>query len=218
MKGSTAIAGRSVAQLRARGAAPRRRLRQLRDEAVAVAMPGLDVARLLGVVPERLAQFLDAGGEGVVADDGVAPDRGEQLLLGDRLAGALHQQPQHRRGFARELDLALVGPQPGRRGLEAIASEADVLAHDAQRSRRNPGVRPGLAGRAFVAFWHITGAPTSRAGFILGGSWPWSSVCRSSSTAWSATPSSSPRSSTPSASSATSGCRNRWIRLARCRS
>jgi hypothetical protein len=56
-------------------------------------MPGLDVPRLLGIVAERFAELLDTGGQGVVADDRVAPDRGEQFLLGDRLARALDQQP-----------------------------------------------------------------------------------------------------------------------------
>ena len=97
MNGSTAIAGSCCDDSRGLGRLGRSAPRQVRNEAVAVAMPSLDVARLLGVVAERLAQLLDAGGQGVVADDGVAPDRGEQLLLGDGLAGTLHQQPEDRR-------------------------------------------------------------------------------------------------------------------------
>ena len=110
MNGSTAIAGELLHVSRGLGRLRRSALRQVCNEAVAVPMPSLDVARLLGVVTECLAQLLDAGGQGVVADDGVAPDRGEQLLLGDGLAGTLHQQPEDRGGLARELDLALVGP------------------------------------------------------------------------------------------------------------
>ena len=103
---------------------------QLRNEAVAVPMPGRDELRLFGVVAEGFAQLLNAGGQGVIADDGVAPDRGEQLLLGHWLAGAIQEQRQHRGRLARQLELALVGPQPAGRGLEAVASEADVLAHN----------------------------------------------------------------------------------------
>ena len=125
-----------------------RRLGEPRDESVPAAMPGLDEARLLRVILERPAQLLDAGGEGVVADDGVFPDRREQVLLGDRLSGARHELFQHRSRLQRQADLPRAGPETPGFDVEPITAEAHPLLHRApsgapsRQGHDNPGEIP----------------------------------------------------------------------------
>ena len=196
--GSTAIA----AWIAGAGRLPRRgRAGDRRREAIAQAVPRLDVDRLLRVVAQRLAQFLDAGDQRVVADHRAAPHAGEQLLLGHGLARPLEQRAEHQRGLARELDLGVVLPEPRGRGLESKASEGDC---DCMRSRRNPGVVPGFgspAPRRLLS--HQNRRNKARQGGFREAS------RASSSTASPVTPCFSALSSTPSDSSAISGCRNR---------
>src|SRR5687768_14343913 len=103
-------------------------------------MPGLDVDRLFRVVAQRPAQLLDAGDECVVADHGAAPDAGEQLALGHGFAPTLEQRSEYQRGLARELDLGVVLPESGARGLESKVSEG-VIHQIPAKSRRSPGIR-----------------------------------------------------------------------------
>jgi hypothetical protein len=86
---------------------------------------GFDIARLFRIVSQGPAQLLNAGREGIIAHDHVAPHGGEQVLLAHGMTRALDQQAQHLGRLAGELDLNLPGPQPTRRGLEGIAAEAD---------------------------------------------------------------------------------------------
>ena len=57
-----------------------------RDEPVAAAVRGLDEARRVRIVAERLAQLADRALEHGVADEHARPDRVEQLLLRDQPA------------------------------------------------------------------------------------------------------------------------------------
>jgi hypothetical protein len=84
-----------------------------------------DEARLSRIVPERLAQFLNARGQGVVADDDFAPHGSEEILLADGMARAPDEQAQHLGRLPGQLDLDFPGPQPAGRGLEGTATEAD---------------------------------------------------------------------------------------------
>ena len=122
--GSTAIEGWSGSG-RARAPCRRRILGRadgLADEPVAAPVQRLDVARPARIVRERAAQLLDAGDERRVADRGLGPHRGEQLILGDHLAGPLGEEGQQRERLGREPDLARAGHQSAAR-VETIASE-----------------------------------------------------------------------------------------------
>ena len=85
-------------------------------------MQRLDVARLAGIVLERAAQFLNAGHQRGIADRRFRPDRGEQLVLGDHVTGALGEERQQRERLGGELDLTPAGGQSGAR-LQAITAE-----------------------------------------------------------------------------------------------
>jgi len=82
------------------------------DEAVAAAGNGLDVVGFLGVVAEDSAQLPDRMGEHRFADEGIAPDRFEELLAATdltRVPGQLRENGRgprleaHRAGRSREL-------------------------------------------------------------------------------------------------------------------
>src|SRR5262245_33780982 len=92
-------------------------------------MPRFDEAWPLGIIRKGPAQFLDAGHERVIADDGPLPHRCEQLLPADRLTGTRHQRLQHRRSLRREFDLPFAGPQPPGSEIEPMATEANALVH-----------------------------------------------------------------------------------------
>jgi hypothetical protein len=130
---------------------------------VAIAVPRLDITRLLGVVAQRLAQLLNAGGQRIVADDGPLQTAAINSCLVTGWPARSSSSPSTPAACA-SASARACRPTTGRgRGLVAIAIEAEVLTAHPQQSRRNPGIRPGLKGRAFVAFWHNTGAHTSRA-------------------------------------------------------
>ena len=92
-------------------------------------MSGLDEARVLRVVSERLTQFLDARCEHVVTDCRITPDGREQIFPRNRLCSARDQQLQDRGGLRGESDLSLAGPEPSARRVETMATEANVLSH-----------------------------------------------------------------------------------------
>jgi hypothetical protein len=94
------------------------------DEAIAGAVSRLYIYGLAGVVAQSLTQFLDASGECIVADHRSAPYRFEQLGFGDRFAGARYQLCEHIGSLARELELALVVPQPPRARFETIPAKS----------------------------------------------------------------------------------------------
>src|SRR6187397_2841846 len=92
-------------------------------------MSRLDVARFSRIIAERLAQFLDARRQRVVANDAVAPHRGEQVMFGYRFAGARDKHRENRRSLRRELDFALTGPESLRQRLESKTIEGDLIVH-----------------------------------------------------------------------------------------
>src|SRR5262245_37784561 len=119
-------------------------------------MPCFDVARLLRIVTEGLAQLLDAGHERVIAHDRVAPHRGKQLLLGYGLTGAADEQAQDSGRFRCEPDFGRIRPQARRLRLETVWAETDELIHrNCMRDHRygpaptcpdhSPGEIPALA-------------------------------------------------------------------------
>ena len=63
--------------------------RHFPDEPVTAAVQCLDIAGTPRIVAQRLPKFLDAGHQRRIAHVDLGPDRGEQLILGDHLAGAL---------------------------------------------------------------------------------------------------------------------------------
>ena len=67
------------------------------DELVALAVDRADDRLPVAVVVDGLANRLDAGGERRLADEAIAPDLVEQLLLADDGAAALHQVRRGRR-------------------------------------------------------------------------------------------------------------------------
>ena len=108
-----------------------------RDEAVAAAGQGFDVAGSGGGVSEGLADFVDGGVEAVVeVDEGVGgPELLLQLFAGDDFSGALEQQGEdlERLALQAELDSALA--QFACAEVEFEDSEAGypaaILRHDA---------------------------------------------------------------------------------------
>ncbi len=110
--------------------------RDLGGEAVATPVARLDEPGVLRVVAQRLAQFLDAGDERIVADHSAAPHMREQFFLAHRLSRAREQCAQHRRSFQCELDLAFPEPQSRGLGLEAKTVEIDGCGHIPAKSRK----------------------------------------------------------------------------------
>ena len=106
--------------------------RDRRDEAVAAPVQRLDVRRRLRVVAERLAQHADRLGQRRVGDERVLPDRVDQLLPVDDLAGALQQQLEHAEHARRQRDL------------RAVAAQQPAVRIEGERAERER--RPALAG------------------------------------------------------------------------
>jgi hypothetical protein len=69
--------------------------RQRADESVPASVGGADEHLAAAVVPDRPPRRFDAGGEGRFADETVAPDVVEQLLLGDDPFPVFHEVGQH---------------------------------------------------------------------------------------------------------------------------
>ena len=100
---------------------PRRRLDRA-DEPESSPVHRLDVPRRFGRIPERLAQIANAAREGGVAHDRVAPDGGEQLVLGDQAARVLDQVAQDRERPRRQREPPRSAPRPLVRRLDANRS------------------------------------------------------------------------------------------------
>ncbi len=85
-------------------------------------MDGLDGPLRTTVVTDDAARLLDAGGEGRLGDEAVAPHVVEQLLLGDQPTGLFDQVLQDREDLGFELGRAV-----GTGDLEAVGVD-DVPA------------------------------------------------------------------------------------------
>src|SRR5439155_17408959 len=100
---------------RASGTGTGRRRRQGRDgadEPEAAPVHCVDVARRAGGVAERLPQVANAGRQGGVAHDRVAPDRREQVLLRDQAVRMPDQVAQDRKRTRRQPQAVLAAPRP----------------------------------------------------------------------------------------------------------
>lgn len=64
-------------------------------------MHGGNVARLPGVLPQRLAEEAQTGGERPLADYRLGPHCVEQRRFAHHLPGMAHQQPEHGQGLGR---------------------------------------------------------------------------------------------------------------------
>ena len=122
-------------------------------QAVAAPVTGLDVSRTAGVIAERAAQLLNAGGQCIVADRQAAPDLLEQLLLADDVLRPCGQQSEHGGGARRQLRfgitaLKLAGPRvETERAERKLAVDSPCQADPT--SRKFPGTRPGLRRLSF---------------------------------------------------------------------
>jgi hypothetical protein len=81
-----------------------RALRNLTDEAVAPPMCCFNKAWRLWIIAQRFAYLTDGDFEDGVTDEGVRPDRVEQLFFGDELTRTLYDIVQDCEGFRSELD------------------------------------------------------------------------------------------------------------------
>ena len=86
-------------------------------------MHGGNVARLLGVLAQRVAQEAQTGGEGPLADHRLGPHRVEQRRFAHHLPGLARQQPQHGQGLGRHRHQLGLMPQRALGPLQAIGSE-----------------------------------------------------------------------------------------------
>jgi hypothetical protein len=83
-------------------------------------MHGGDVARLLGVLPQRLAQGAQTGPQHPLAHHRLGPDRIEQGRGGHHLPGLRHQLPQHRQRLGRHGHHLRLTPQRAVRPCQPI--------------------------------------------------------------------------------------------------
>ena len=74
-------------------------------------MHGLDVARRARRIGERLAQVTDAARQRRLAHDRVAPDRAEQIVLGDESSGVREQVAEDCERLRGELQPTLPAPR-----------------------------------------------------------------------------------------------------------
>src|SRR5262245_51214942 len=111
-------------------------------------MAGFNKTWLFDVIGQRLAQFLNAGGECVVGYDGPVPKRCEQFLLGNRLSRVRDQDFQYGGSLGSEPHLTLTRPQSRGFEFKPVATKAYVLLHRAlsvlpgaisEKSRSTPG-------------------------------------------------------------------------------
>jgi hypothetical protein len=98
-----------------------------RDEPVSPPMRRLDVARGTGIIIERVAKLPDAVLQHGVADEGVRPNRVEQVLLDDELTWAFHQVLQDGKRFWTQRNGTRSPPQALVGRIEAELTEGSLL-------------------------------------------------------------------------------------------
>jgi len=96
----------------------RRRADDFGDEPVAAAVGGLDDPRLPGIVVERAADLADAHLQRTAAQEHARPDRREELVLADQLAGACGKVLEHGQGLRGQRDRARPSAEPPGREIE----------------------------------------------------------------------------------------------------
>ena len=132
-------------------------------------MHGGDVARLLGILPQRLAQGAQAGRQRPLAHHRPGPDGVEQGLFGHHLPGLRRQPPQHGQGLGRQRHHLGATPQRAVRPHQPIGPEAqrrfwrhdrsplgraDIVRETSEKpqTKRQPLLRTSGAGRRiFIA-------------------------------------------------------------------
>jgi hypothetical protein len=117
------------------------KIREGSHELVSAAMAGFDEAWLFRVILKRPAQFLNARGERVIADNRAIPYRREQVLLCHWLAGVNYKHSQDGGSFRGESKLRCARPQATAVDIELMYAEGDAVlsrffAHF--RYRHNP--------------------------------------------------------------------------------
>ncbi len=90
---------------------------------VADAMQGLDVAGILGVVAERLAQMTDDAIEHTGSDMAMAPDLIQQVVAGQCLAGTFEQGDQYREGLGLQIQVNTLPDHPARARVDFDVAE-----------------------------------------------------------------------------------------------
>lgn len=80
------------------------------DEAIAPAMPGLDVARGLGIVAQGLADLVDGRLQDAFADVLAGPEGVENFGFGEQPVRVLEQVAQHGEGAWPQDDRLIAAP------------------------------------------------------------------------------------------------------------
>ena len=101
------IAPNAVAVLRAAEALLAIRRRNRRDEPVSPAVQRLDKSRIVGLIAQRLPQFLDGAVQAQIeVDESVrGPEPGLQFFAGHDLARTLQKYSEHLKGLLVQFDL-----------------------------------------------------------------------------------------------------------------
>src|SRR5215470_5482828 len=94
-------------------------------------MHGFDEARRAGIVAEYAAQLGDTDIETLLLNGGVAPDRVEQLRLGDQLSPPRGQVAQDRPGLRPQCDRFVALPQ-------TLVGQVDAKWRKGQDCRHGP--------------------------------------------------------------------------------
>ena len=111
------------------------------DEPESAPMDRLDVARSIRGVLQRLAQIADAARQGGVADDGVPPHGGEQVVLGHQAEGTLDEEPENGERLRRQVKTPLSAPRRLVGGLDANDGRVFSSWRTHLSASRAPGAR-----------------------------------------------------------------------------
>src|SRR5215472_4132768 len=98
--------------------------RRLGEEPISTSVHRLDEARPASVIPESVAEFLDAGGQSRLADHRIRPGSTDDLLLRDDLSRALREDAQQRQRLRRQ-PYDLPATHETLLGVEPVTTEAD---------------------------------------------------------------------------------------------
>ena len=110
------------------------------DEAIAAPVRRFDEAGGLGVVVQRFAELANGDFEDGIADEGIPPDRGDQVFLGDELSGPPQQVLEDREGLGPELDRTRASPQALVDQVERERRELNTAFRGHEMSGRNPNI------------------------------------------------------------------------------
>ena len=126
------------------------------DELVALPVHRPDDRLPAAVVADRLTHRLDPRGQRRLADEAVAPDLVEQLLLAHDLAATLHEIREDVEDLGLELDLSTVAPQHDAGQVQLAVREPED--HDGSFAHSPLGIL-ALLGRQFRSVGRSAGGP-----------------------------------------------------------